>query len=59
MELEPFRGAVQNAGRIDASHKRVTTGSTAAAIAADLAAMLGSVSTPGPYTWILRPKTLS
>jgi HK97 family phage major capsid protein len=41
------------------STERVTTGSTAAAIAADLASMLGSVTTPGPLVWIMKPKTMS
>jgi hypothetical protein len=34
-----------------------TTGTTAAQINADLAALLAAVTTPGPRTWIMRPGT--
>jgi len=35
----------------------VSTGTTAAQINADLAALLAAVTTPGPRTWIMRPGT--
>ena len=36
----------------------VSSGSTAAAIATDLAALLAAVTSPGPLTWIMKPKTM-
>jgi HK97 family phage major capsid protein len=35
-----------------------TTGTTAAQIAADLAGLLAAVTSPGPLTWVMRPKTM-
>ena len=49
---------VNPASILNGATERITTGSTAATIAADLASMLGSVNTPGPYTWIMKPKTM-
>jgi HK97 family phage major capsid protein len=36
-----------------------STGSTAAAIATDLAALLTAVTTPGPFVWIMQPATMN
>jgi HK97 family phage major capsid protein len=49
---------VNPASILNGATERVTTGSTAATIAADLASMLGSVTSPGPLTWVMRPKTM-
>lgn len=58
--LDPTVTAVANtrpASITNGSTEIVSTGNTAAAIAADLASMLAAMTTPGPYTWILRPTT--
>jgi len=36
-----------------------STGSTAAAIATDLGSMVAAMGTPGPFVWIMQPKTMS
>ena len=59
MELEPFRGAVQNAGRVDASHKRVTTGPPRRPSRRTWPRCSGRSAHQARSTWILRPKTLS
>jgi HK97 family phage major capsid protein len=46
---------VNPASILAGSTEVVTTGSTAATIAADLAGMLAAVTTPGPLVWIMRP----
>jgi HK97 family phage major capsid protein len=49
---------VNPASILNGSTERTTTGSTAATIAANLASMLGSVTTPGPLVWVMKPKTM-
>jgi HK97 family phage major capsid protein len=49
---------VNPASVTNGSTEITTTGTTAAAIAADLAAMLAAVTTPGPLTWVMKPKTM-
>jgi hypothetical protein len=49
---------VQPASILAGSTEVTTTGTTSAAIAADLAGMLAAVTTPGPLVWIMKPKTM-
>jgi HK97 family phage major capsid protein len=48
---------VNPASILNGSTEITTTGTTSAQISADLAGMIAAVSTPGPYIWILKPKT--
>ena len=49
---------VNPASVTNGSTEITSTGTTAAQIAADLAAMLAAITTPGPLVWIMKPKTL-
>jgi hypothetical protein len=48
---------VNPASILNGATEVVTTGTTSAQISADLAAMIAAITTPGPYIWILKPKT--
>jgi HK97 family phage major capsid protein len=49
---------VNPASVTNGSTEITTTGTTSAAISADLAGMLAAVTSPGPLVWIMKPKTM-
>jgi HK97 family phage major capsid protein len=49
---------VNPASILNGASETTTTGTTAAQISADLAAMLAAVTTPGPLVWIMKPMTM-
>jgi HK97 family phage major capsid protein len=49
---------VNPASVTNGSTEVTTTGTTAAQMSADLAALIAAVTTPGPLVWVMKPKTM-